>query len=542
MDLEEIKDILRDIERSKKNLRLYPSNNPVYLKTIDRIYTKLNSYLDINDELTLRLKQYDIIFNDENVYHNKNRDESLALLLFKDGIRELTFIKGVPRDEVRDFLKILSSDFQVEITEEDIVTLMWEREFLLILYVVDNEYLLEDENYESTAVENVKKYAAGKKEILNAYRDTENLAEVSHIDTVPFTDEDRRDILRDLESSSDKRLSKMISLLFEMLFLAQNKEDHDSLANIIALFINYSMKHENLTDVIDIIKKIKSGIEGNVYGSQVNPFLQSSLDVIDTSEFIELFGSALEEESKWGSDILYELAGFFSRNAIPHLVNILREKKNISAEKILISILSELGREDIPFLAHQLDDSRWHLVRNILLILRQIGDRSAVEFIENAVGHPNKQVKVEALNVLGEMGTDKNLPAIRHCLNDPDSVVNLASIRAIGNIGTSSSKKIIIDEINSKHFNKRGYSEKRDLFITLAKWNDDDIIDLALRSLNKRTFFKKAKNSETRAAAAYSLGEMRVGEALDPLLKLEHSKNTLLRNNVLRAIKKIKNE
>jgi hypothetical protein len=542
MALEEIKDILRDIERSRKNLRLYPSNNPVYLKTIDRIYTKLDSYLDTNDELTIKVKQYDIIYNDEAVYHNNNRDESLALLLFKDGIRELTFIKGVPRDEVRAFLEILSSDFQVEVPEEDIVTLMWEREFRLILYVVDNNYLLEDENYEATAVEYVKKHSAGKEEVLNAYRDTANLKEVSHIDTEPFTEEDRRSILGDLERSSEERLSKMISLLFEMLFLADNKEDYESIAGSIALFINYSMKHKNLTDVIDIINRIKSSIEGNVYGPEVNPFMQTALDVINSDKFIRFFGIGLEEESRWGHDTIYELAGFFSRSAIPHLVDILGEKKINPAEKILISILSELGREDIPFLAHRLNDSRWHLVRNILHILRQIGDRSSVKFIEKAVRHPNKHVKVEALNVLGEMGSDKNLPVIRDCLTDPDVVVRLASISAIGNLGTPDSQKIILDEIKSKNFHERGYSEKRELFLTLAKWKGDDIIDLALRSLRKRAFYKKTKNNETRAAAAYALGVMGVTEALDPLMKLQHSRNTLLRKNVLEAIKKINHE
>ncbi|UCH81349.1 MAG: HEAT repeat domain-containing protein [Nitrospiraceae bacterium] len=540
--MEEIKDLLLDIERSRKNLRLYPSNNPVYLATIDRIYTKLNSYLDINDELTLKLKQYDIIFNEENVYYNKNRDESLALLLFKDGIRELTFIKGIPRDEVGDFLKILSTDFQAEIPEEDIVTLMWEREFQLILYVVDNDFLLEDENYETTAVEYVKHHSAGKDEIMSAYKDTVNLAEVSHRDAAPFTEEDRMNILRDLEISSKERLPKMVSLLFEMLFLAHNKNDYDSIANIFVMFINYSMKHKNLTDMRDIVRKLKNGIDGSVYGQEVNPFLQGALDVINTGEFIKLFGCAVEEKSKWGNDVLLELAGFFSRDAIPHLVEILGETKNNSAEKILTHILSELGREDIPVLAHYLNDSRWNLVRNILHILRQIGDRSALEFIENVAGHPDKQVKIEALNALGAMGTDKNLTAIAHRLNDPDIMVSLASISAIGTIGTPAAKQIIIDEIGSKNFAGRSYREKRDLFITLSKWKDDDVIDLALRTLNKKTFFKKAKNTESRAAAAYALGVMGVKEALDPLLKLQQSKNTLLRKNVLGAIKKIKNE
>ncbi len=541
-DLDEIKAILQDIERSRKNIRLYPSNNPVYLKTIDRIYTNLASYLDINDELSLKVKQYDITFNNENVYHNENKVESLALLLFKDGIRELTFIKGVPREEAGDLLKILATDLQVEIPEEDIVTLMWEREFQFIRYVVDNEYLLEDENFETTAIENVKKHSAGKKEVLNAYRDVADLAEVSKVDTAPFTEEDSWNLLRDLEISSKERTRKLVNLLFEMLFLTQNKEEYELISDIIALLITYLLKHEDLTDVINIINKIKSGIEGNVYGAETNPFLQKTLDVINSGEFIELFGNVLEEKSNLGNDIIFELAGYFSRDAIPHLVEILGERKNISTEKLLITILSELGRQDIPGLAHHLDDSRWDLVRNILNILRQIKDSSAVEFIEKAVGHPDKHVKVEALNALGEMGTEKNLPVIRHCLTDPDIVVRLASIHAIGNIAAPASKEIIINEIKSAKFNDRSYREKRDLFRTLAKWKDDDSIKLALRSLSKWTFFNKTKNNETRAAAAYCLGMMEVKEAHDLLLKLQNSRNPLLRKNALWAIKKINYE
>ncbi len=181
------------------------------------------------------------------------------------------------------------------------------------------------------------------------------------------------------------------------------------------------------------------------------------------------------------------------------------------------------------------------MVKNIIYILRQIRDKSTLEYISQAVNYPNRKVRIEAIHALGEMGTESVLRKLKDCISDSDDLIRIASIRAMGLIRTSASKKIVLDEIADKAFHNKSFNEKMEFFKVLAHWKENDVIELILKTLNRQVIFKKERNDETRAAAAYCLGMMGIKEAPDVLLKLKNSKNKLLRKNALNTLKMIKN-
>lgn len=141
------KEAVHGILKAKKLLKMYPSNNPIYIKTVDEIYNKFKNFFKLNSELSLKIRQNEIIFNNEQIYYNPQKDDNLALFLFKDGIREITFLRGFSQNEFEDFIKILNTDFENVALEDDIVTLFWERDFEHIKYTADEEFLY-DEDYE----------------------------------------------------------------------------------------------------------------------------------------------------------------------------------------------------------------------------------------------------------------------------------------------------------------------------------------------------------------------------------------------------------
>ena len=128
------KNIVQNIIKSKKNLRMYPENNPVYIKTVDAAYNAFTEFLDYYGELIFRIKQLEIIHDGEQVYYNPGKDDNLALFFFKDGIREIVFRKGLSKQELEDFFRIIMQDFDKEVIDDDVVTLMWERDFQNISY------------------------------------------------------------------------------------------------------------------------------------------------------------------------------------------------------------------------------------------------------------------------------------------------------------------------------------------------------------------------------------------------------------------------
>ena len=160
-DADKVTDLVTALIKAKKNLRMYPAHHPVYDKTIDDFSLKM-SYLLEGDTVIIGINQYDLIFNDEIIYHNREKDESLALFFFKDGIRELSFLNGITRHEIREFLEIISMDFEKEALDDDIVTLLWEKELEHVKYIVDDAFLADDEVYEQAAVNQVRSAAGGQ--------------------------------------------------------------------------------------------------------------------------------------------------------------------------------------------------------------------------------------------------------------------------------------------------------------------------------------------------------------------------------------------
>jgi hypothetical protein len=80
---------------------------------LEEAYERFTAFFDYKDDLTLKIKQNSIYYESEQVYHNPEKEDNLALFFFKDGLRELTFKKAMSQAELEEFLKITALDFDV---------------------------------------------------------------------------------------------------------------------------------------------------------------------------------------------------------------------------------------------------------------------------------------------------------------------------------------------------------------------------------------------------------------------------------------------
>jgi hypothetical protein len=94
-ELREERDMLNALIRAKKNIRMYPENNPIYIKTLEDVFARFANYMDYHDDFRLQIKQNSISHEGEEIYSSTEKEDNLALFFFKDGLRELTFRKGL---------------------------------------------------------------------------------------------------------------------------------------------------------------------------------------------------------------------------------------------------------------------------------------------------------------------------------------------------------------------------------------------------------------------------------------------------------------
>ncbi len=539
-ELKKVKDIVQSFLKAKKILRMYPQNNPVYINTLEDNFGKFKDFFYYRDELRLQIRQNEILYDSAQVYYSPEKEDNLALFLFKDGLRELTFKKGLSYEEMEDFLKIVSMDFSMEVLEDDVVTLFWEKDFQNVEYLVDEIMLSNDDEYESNALASLEEKETSQDDLLRAYQDAfKEGDEVEDVSIVPLTDKDLQLLLKELEKDSLNKTGKLTDILFEMFYLSESREDLDDVVSFLTDAIAFSVGQGDISDASDILRRVSQIVQDDKLTEESKKFLQRVVLQAGSEMVITLLGEVLDSGPEMEEKVVEEFVRLLDKNAIVPFMKVLGELKSMNARKTVIDALVHLGSRDILTLAKGLGDSRWYVVRNIIYVLRKIGDKRAVDYLLRTVRHGDIRVKKEVIRALGELGGTGVLQTLRECLDDPDAQVRSAALRALGTVGSEAAKRILMNKILDKNFKDKDFEEKKEYFEVLARWKDEEIYAFLVATLKKKTFFGRSKNYENRACAAYCLGLIGNADALPVLQKFRNDGSKVLREFVYTAIKRI---
>jgi len=541
-DIKVVKDILQNVIKAKKTLRMYPKNNPMYVKTLEDLYARFGDFLNDKGDLSFKIKQNSIFYNSEEIYHNPEKEDNLALFFFKDGLRELTFKQGLLQEELENFMKVIAMDFDREAADDDVVTLLWEEDFQNIQYIVDDTVLLdaEGDDYEIQAVNSAKQRVSDIEGLMKAYVEEFKEEDIKDVSVISFSDRDLQILMKELENDSSNKIDKLTAILFEMFY--NSGEISGILDDTLKFFketIKFSLRQGDIHVVVQIIKRAKEVLEDPQSTEEMKKYIRMLLMYPGTDEVMSILNEVLDSNIEIGDEIFNEFIALLDKKAIPPFVKVLAEIKTPLGRKKVIEALVFLGRQDIGTLATALNDKRWDVVRNIIYILRKIKNKGAIEYLLKALKNEDPRVRKEVVKALAELGGQEILKPLKEHLDDPDVGVRIESVRAIGNTGSIAPKRIILDKISDKMFKERDFEEKKIFYEILSKWNDAEVFGFLIRILRKGSFLWWDKNYDEKACAAFCLGLLGNKDAIPYLQKYSLSKNKLLREFAQSAIKKL---
>ncbi|MEW6109432.1 MAG: HEAT repeat domain-containing protein [Nitrospirota bacterium] len=539
-ELKAAKDIIQVFLKSKKILRMYPQNNPIYIKTLEDSYSRFRDFFHYRDEYTLKIRQNDIFHDSEQIYNNPEKEDNLALFFFKDGLREITFKKGLTPEEMEEFLKIISLDFDREVIDDDIVTLLWERDFQNIQYVVDEAFLADEDEQETNSVIEIQERSTDEQNLLKAYEDAFKEEDtVKDVSIVPLSEKDLQLLFKELEKDSLDKTEKLTNILFEIFYASETKEDFSDVTDFLMNAIEFSIKKGDINLITNVLSVIKRILDNKNVDEEIKKYARKLILFSGSEKIITLLGEILDSGQEIDEKPFEDFVKFLEKNSIPSFMKILGELKNIHSRKFVIDALVFLGPKDIVALSNGLNDSRWYVVRNIIYILRKIGDKRSLEYLLKTVTHGDIRVRKEVIRALGELGGSGVLIPLKNCLVDPDIQVSSAALKALGNIASEAAKRIIMDKISENRFKDKDFEEKKEYFEVLSRWKDSEVYNFVVKILKKKTFWGRAKNYENRACAAYCLGLIGNKDALPVLNKCKNVSNKLLREFSYTAVKRI---
>jgi hypothetical protein len=135
LDVKRVADWIQTLIRTVKAMRMYLPNNPTLHKFQGDLEGRTWSVLKEIGDITLTVQQFDFLFENYSVYHNAAREDSLAFRFYADGVREITIKEGLEPQELRGLLDVLKRSTDGPSGQDDVVTLLWERDFRHVEYI-----------------------------------------------------------------------------------------------------------------------------------------------------------------------------------------------------------------------------------------------------------------------------------------------------------------------------------------------------------------------------------------------------------------------
>ncbi|MFC1769867.1 HEAT repeat domain-containing protein [Nitrospirota bacterium] len=526
--------------KAKKNLRLYPSNNPMYSRIVQESYHKTVGFFNYQDEMKLMLTRNEIYLGEEVIYSGEGKDENMALFFFRDGLRSLTFERGLESQELQDFLNILSVDFDSDEVEEDIVTLLWEKDFGHIKYTVDENVLVEDESFQDDAIEHAKEQSPSEDELSSAYEEVlKEEEEAVTINPIIISEKDLAMLSSEIAKIDEDKLPKLLDVLFHMLFSSAGMDEFKDVVRILMNAVEYAIKDDNLSGAIMIFSRVNE-LSGRTRSDEAKKQLQKLFAFAASPAILKRIGARLETRESIEEKEFNAYVDILDDTSIPGFIELLGELQSINGRKLVISALSRLGKDNLPLLAKGLEDKRWFVVRNIILVLREIGDKRAMNFLVKYHEHEDVRVRREVIKSLGDMGGKGNDEIAAIHLFEDDHVIGIVSAQALAKIKTELGRQSLLKKITDKKMQEEEIGIMKKYFEALAYFGYDRVADDVMDIIKKNPIFGRARYNEYKACAIFSLGLMGNPESLDTLEELTESKTKMIADYAGSAIKRIK--
>jgi len=553
------RDLTKSFVKAIKAYRFYPPDNPILKGYQELLPKKFRSFLDKYHSFVFQTGEYTLSYKGKVLYENKDVKTSLAFLFYKDGVRELRFMKGVEEWEIKEFADVIIRAGNISQLEDDFVTLMWEKNFNHISYLATDEFL-EDmpifipDNVEQFRKDLVFKPVAHEVEADFLEEDMEegiDLDEalsklidelhsfVSNRSVYSLTSEEVERLGKEVKTEIEPTfVFNIVDIVFEILFWEKETEPYQNAVNILGKILDAMLTIGELQRAADLLKRIYIFQRTYELRDWQIEILRKFIVEAGNDQRIERIGKFLEQEEETRLEDIYNYLILLQRNAIKPLVRLLGEQRQSKTRRVICDALSEIGKSNFDLFTPYMDDTRWYLVRNITYILGRIGREESLPYIQKAFMHEDSRVRREAIQALGLIGSTKAIGLLVKALTDGDARIRAMAALNLGRVGKKAALGPLLEIVQSKDFPKREPTEMTAFFdaIGMVGGSRESIVVLQ-QLLERKSWFGRGKTDEFHMGVAQALAKIGTPEAKAVLESGKDSKEESIRNACLQALR-----
>ena len=542
-----VEELIQLLSKGLRATQLYLPNNPVYQKAIDNVRGALRKVFEATDDLALDVSEVELRWEGHVVYKQDQHAESIAWMLFKDGVRSVTMRRGVEQDELVRLLQALQKARNLQAdAADDLLTLLWQEDFQYITYTFrepggEGEAPIEKEA-QPQALETQVVVREVKAEVPER---PPGMVSMDDFDTTLYFLDDKE--IRYLQGEIEREYAQdlrrnVLSMLFDLLELQTFSTVRQELISILENFIPYLLGASDFRSVAFILRETRAVLQR---ARELIPEQRLSLEGLPSRlsqpEALGQLLQSLDEAAVHPTE--EELGELFTELRADALVTLMGWLPRLTSERVRLLVHGAAERlaqanpgEVLRALASEEAEARLEMVK----LAARLKLPGAPEGMGKLLETGDRALRLAVVDALTAIGSPTAVRLLERAVEDNERDVRIAAVKFLGSKGQRSAFPRIEGAITAGKLKDADETERRAFFEAYGMLSGAAGVALLEKLLvGKGGLLGRKEDALTRACAAMALGKIKAPEARRVLERAADDKDALVRNAVTRALREV---
>jgi len=539
-----VTELLKAFVKAVRAHQLYLPNNPMHARSLEAVRDAFAKLWQQTDEIDLHVVETRLEWEGRVVLDEEGRtSDNIAWLLYKDGIRELKMLEGFEQEELGVFFNLLQRVRKATDDDDDLLTLMWEREFVTL------QYRYVDLTQESgTGIESMER-AEQKEKILSPAQaeaglesTQSSIAKMDEFDqTLYFLDDGEVEYLHNeikREFATDLRPAVIASLLdtFETQKDPTVREEICGLLDYFLLVLLASAQYRNAAYLLREAA-VTANRAPEVLDAHKQRLIQLGELMSDPKPLGQLLQALEDSPLRAPQRELDELFGILQPRALETILSWIGRSSNPPLKMLLEVGATRLASSNSAELIRLIGSEDEAVVLEAIRRAAALKSPAAVPALGKMLTVGETEMRLAAVTALTNIGSAGAMQMLERGLVDEERDVRIVAVRALGARNARAALPRVEAAIKGKDLRESNLTEKMAFFEAYGLLAGDAGVPLLDGLLNAKGFMGRKDDSETRACAAMALGKINSPKAAESLNRAAGEKDVIVRNAVSRAIR-----
>ncbi|TMQ51413.1 MAG: HEAT repeat domain-containing protein [Candidatus Eisenbacteria bacterium] len=569
LDVKRVADWIQALVRTLKAYRMYLPNNPTLHKFQSDLEARTWSCLKEIGDIVLNVQQFDLLFEDYSVYHNAAREESLAFRFYTDGVRQITFREGLEPQELRGILEVLKKATDPTQGQDDVVTLLWERDFRHVEYVhISIDEIVEEGSgadyppdpnapdgggipwpVSSVAAEQEAPIQGPEETVVDRSDDWSPKAKVeatwdeSSVGIqFNLTDQETRALNEAIRVEEERPLlNEVLEIVSAILKSEEEPTSFLESATSFQKFIEQALEEGDLARANELLSRLRTiaAKRAETHG-EFRALTEQVIREIGRPSFLGQFAPILNAHPELDPALLTNFLVQIGPTAAGAVCDLLGQVNHMKHRRALCEALAISCKDDVDVLISRLGDSRWYVIRNVVYVLGRIAHQGVERALDRALHHEDVRVRKEAVRALGNIESPTSRAFLVSAFRDLDASVRVQAALTLAQRRDDRAAQSLWGAIQAPDFAKRDQAERQVFFEALGKCASDAFVPRLSELITKAGLFR-GPNEEERFSAALALAWLGTPKALEVLNRELQSKKEQVRRSIETALETVRN-